>query len=53
MFADGRVPICKCIFKACYDETTEDINIDELQRVLRQIDKPWLPEIYQSAIKRV
>lgn len=50
---DGYLPICKnCLQKLCFDERTQDIDIDEFKNVLRQMDKPFISASLQAAINQ-
>ena len=43
LHSDGYVPMCKeCIKNACYNEVTDDVDVESLKNVLRQIDRPFL-----------
>jgi hypothetical protein len=47
--SSGRVPICKSCIK---DKSLDDngaINLDKFHNILRQIDKPFLLNLFQSA----
>jgi len=47
---DGLVPICKkCIVEECYDADSGDLNLDAFLKILRQIDKPYVPSLFDSA----
>jgi hypothetical protein len=49
--SDGYLPICKsCIIKRCYDPKEDEISVDALKDVLRQVDKPYNDVAYQGAI---
>lgn len=53
LHSDGRVPMCKtCMFEQCYDVNLDEINIDKLKSVLRQIDRPWVSSLWESATKQ-
>jgi len=46
----GRVPICKkCMLNKCMGNDDE-INLDDMHDVLRQIDKPFVLRVWQSAL---
>ena len=46
----GRVPICKkCMLEKCMGDDGE-INLNDLHDVLRQIDKPFVLRVWQSAL---
>ncbi len=48
--SDGMIPICKkCIFEAVYNPLNEELNIEQFQKILRQADKPYLPELLRLA----
>jgi hypothetical protein len=36
----------------CYDEKADDVNIDALKSLLRQMDKPWIDSIWDAAISQ-
>lgn len=46
MFPDGRVPICKKCLLKMVDET----DVNSVINVLRQIDKPYIDKLWQSAL---
>ena len=51
---DGLVPICrKCIIDAVYDPDTGAMDIGSFEEILRQVDKPLLPEILNAAEKQI
>lgn len=51
--ADGYVPICKdCIRKISYDYEKDDVDIEGLKSVLRQIDRPYIEKVLQSSINQ-
>ena len=53
LHSDGRMPICKeCIRNACYDDDGE-FNIDNLYSILRQLDRPFLQDIWESSVNEV
>ena len=53
LHSDGYVPMCKeCIKTACYNEITDDVDVERLKNVLRQIDRPFLVKYYQSAVNQ-
>jgi hypothetical protein len=49
LFSSGRVPICKSCIKEKSLDTSGEVNLDKFHNILRQIDKPFLLSIYQSA----
>lgn len=50
LHSDQRMPICKkCIRNACYNKDGE-FDIDNLFLILRQLDRPFLRDIWDSAI---
>lgn len=53
LHSDGRMPICKeCIRNACYGDDGE-FNIDNLYSILRQLDRPFLQDIWESSVNEV
>jgi hypothetical protein len=51
MHSDKLSPICtECIKKKCYDPDTDEIKIDALKDILRQLDKPYNDIALQGAI---
>lgn len=53
MHADGRIPICKaCIFKQCFEESTGEVNKEELKKILRLADRPYIESLYQSSVSQ-
>ena len=51
---DGLVPICrKCIIDAAYDPDTGAMDIGSFEEILRQVDKPFLPEVLDAAEKQI
>ena len=51
LHADGRVPICKdCIVRMCYNDDIDDVDLEKLKAVLRQIDKPFIESVWESSI---
>lgn len=50
---DGYLPMCKeCLKNACYDEDKDEVSLEKLQGLLRQMDRPFLITYYNSAIKQ-
>lgn len=47
MFQDGRVPICK----KCIKEQIDEDDIDSVKRILRQIDKPFIRDRWENAVR--
>ncbi|ARF70763.1 hypothetical protein B7C51_25160 (plasmid) [Paenibacillus larvae subsp. pulvifaciens] len=47
MFLDGKVPICKLCIKKLVDEN----DIKSVQNMLRQIDKPFIEQVWINATK--
>lgn len=46
----GRIPICKdCLYKKCLDEE-EIFSFEKFEETLRQIDKPFILKVWQSAL---
>lgn len=53
LHSDGKMPMCKeCIRNACYNEDG-DFEIDNLFSVLRQLDRPFLKDIWDSTVNEV
>lgn len=53
LHADGYMPMCKnCIKLSCYDEENDDVDVDKLKTVLRQLDRPFLVKYYESAVEQ-
>lgn len=51
LHSDGYFPMCKdCIKNACYDESNNDVDMDKLKNLLRQLDRPFLMKYYHSAV---
>lgn len=51
MHQDGLLPFCKqCILDKAYNFETDDVDIEKLKTLLRQIDKPFISSILQSSI---
>lgn len=51
---DGLLPMCrKCCITSSFDDDKQDIDIDRFQQVLRQCDKPYRAELYQSSIDQI
>lgn len=50
---DGYTPMCKeCIANACYDELIDEVDVEKLKSILRQLDKPFVENMWQAAIKQ-
>ena len=50
---DGYLPMCKeSIKNSCYDEEKDDVSIEKLKNVLRQIDRPFIAKYYNAAVKQ-
>ena len=48
---DGKVSICKdCIKNSCYNEKTDDVDLDKFKQILRQIDKPFIAKYWNAAV---
>lgn len=45
LFSDGKVPFCK----SCLKEMMPEDDLDSVKTVLRQIDKPFLIEVWKKA----
>jgi hypothetical protein len=45
LFSDGKVPFCK----SCLKKMMPEDDIDAVKKILRQIDKPFLIEIWKTA----
>lgn len=53
LHSDGRTPMCKeCITNACYDAEHDEVDLDKLQSVLRQLDKPFISEHWKAALSQ-
>ena len=53
LHSDHRMPICKeCIRSACYNEDG-DFDIDNLYSILRQLDRPFLCDLWDSTVNEV
>lgn len=53
LHSDHRMPICKeCIRSACYNEDG-NFEIDNLYSILRQLDRPFLRDIWDSTVNEV
>jgi len=53
MHNDGLIPMCKtCIFEKCFNEETDTIDVESFKNILRQVDKPFITNAYQSAINQ-
>ena len=51
--ADGYIRMCKdCIIDRCFSMETQDVDVEELKKILRQIDKPFIDSIFQSSINQ-
>ena len=52
LHSDGYMPICKqCLKESCYDEAKDDVDIEKLKSLLRQIDRPFLPDLWASSVR--
>lgn len=50
---DKRSPMCKdCIKNSCYNDSGE-FDVDNLQSILRQLDRPYIQDTWESAISEV
>lgn len=50
---DKRSPMCKeCIKNACYDENGM-FDVEDFQSILRQLDRPYISDVWGSAISEV
>lgn len=48
---DGYITICKeCFKKLSYDEEKDDINLEEFKKVLRQVDRPFIQQYWDSVV---
>lgn len=47
MFPDGKVPFCK----KCIAEQVDENDLNSVKRILRQIDKPFIQMVWESAMK--
>lgn len=53
LHSDGYLPMCKdCLKNACYNEETDDVDVGKLQNLLRQLDRPYIDQYYQSAVNQ-
>jgi hypothetical protein len=53
MHTDGHIPMCKtCIFEKCFNENINDIDVEMLKNILRQIDRPFIESVFQSSINQ-
>lgn len=51
---DGLVPICrKCIIDTAYDPETDALDTDSFEEILRQVDKPFLPNVMSAVEKQI
>ena len=50
MHTDGYIPMCKeCIQNKCFKD---EIDVEGLKNILRQIDRPYIDKVLQSSIKQ-
>lgn len=50
LHSDKLLPICKqCIRDSCYDAAKNDIDVERFKSILRQVDRPFIPHIYDSS----
>ncbi len=50
---DGRVPVCKtCVINNSLNEETGEIDEIKLNKILRQIDKPYYKDLIESAFNQ-
>lgn len=50
---DGYMPMCKdCVKNACYNEETDDVDVEKLKNLLRQLDRPFILEYYDAAVSQ-
>lgn len=48
---DGFLPYCKdCLIDLCLEPNTHEVDVDRLQDVLRQCDRPWDETVLAGAI---
>lgn len=47
MFPDGKVPLCK----KCIQEQIEEDDINSVKRILRQIDKPYIHNLWNDCVE--
>ncbi len=53
LHSDGYIPMCKdCIKQACYDEDNDDVDLNKLKNILRQLDRPFIMKYYRSAVSQ-
>ena len=51
---DGLIPICRnCIMKAAYDPNSDGLDIESFKTILRQVDKPFFPDVLESAEREI
>ena len=49
---DGLMPICrKCIYKATFDPTTNDIDVNGFSEILCKVNKPFIESVLESSKK--
>lgn len=53
LHSDGRMPMCKdCVGDICIDKETHEIDLEKLKSLLRQLDKPFLNEVWDMSLKQ-
>ena len=53
MHTDGYIPMCKtCIMEKCFNESKNDIDVEMLKNILRQIDRPFIDSVFQASINQ-
>lgn len=53
LHADGHVPLCKnCVVRLSYNNEVDDVDVQKFKDVLRQIDRPFIPALWDAAIKQ-
>lgn len=53
LHTDGYLPMCRtCIQEKSYNEETDEIDLDKFKDILRQLDKPFIESIFDSAVSQ-
>lgn len=51
LYSDGLIPLCiDCFKERCYNRNTEDVDVESLKKLLRQVDRPFVLKYYNSAV---
>lgn len=51
LHSDGRMHICKdCCKVFCFNEDTEEYDVEKVKSLFRQIDRPFIDSLWESAI---